>query len=297
MADRTGIGWTRSDDGSAGATWNPVSGCTKVSPGCDRCYAETFAERWRGTLGHYFENGFDVQLRPDKLGQPLRWKRPRRIFVNSMSDLFHDDIPDEYIAQVFAVMSLAPQHTFQVLTKRHARMRSLLNSPGFHHTVDEAWMANDSAPEGYGDMGYPSEYWPLPNLWLGVSVEDQKWADIRIPALLDTPAVVRFISAEPLLDEVDLARYVWDEPSGIDGDWERGLDWVIVGGESGMGARRMDPAWARTLRDQCAEAGTAFFFKQAGAVLAKEWGATKKGEDPTEWPEVFPQDFPTVAVS
>ena len=270
MSDKTGIEWTRGDDGAAGATWNPVTGCTKVSPGCDHCYAETFAERWRGTPGHHFENGFDVTLRPERLQQPLRWKRPRRVFVNSMSDLFHDQVPDDYIAQVFAAMALAPQHTFQLLTKRHARMRSLLSggprdawvvprhpSP-FVRSVYEH--ARTLAPRG------EMMRWPLPNLWLGVSVEDQKWANIRIPALLDTPAAVRFVSAEPLLGPVDLSN-IGGEP-GFDALFSNpGLDWVICGGESGPGARPMHPDWARELRDWCQVTGTAFFFKQWGEHL------------------------------
>jgi protein gp37 len=280
MSDKTGIEWTRGDDGTAGATWNPVTGCEKISPGCDHCYASTFAERWRGTPGHYFERGFDVQLRPDKLDQPLRWKRPRRVFVNSMSDLFHKDVPDEYIACVFTVMARASQHTFQVLTKRHARMRSLLPSPEFQVMCFAAATAR-----GWDLEGTP---WPLPNVWLGVSTEDQHWADIRIPALLETPAAVRFISAEPLLGPIDLhgpvvnghrprltywldGRPGWGpehrEPTGlITQELTVGpsLDWVIAGGESGPGARPMHPAWARSLRDQCAESGVPFFFKQWG---------------------------------
>lgn len=245
MSDKTGIEWTD-------ATWNPVTGCTKVSPGCDNCYAETFSERFRGTPGHYFEGGFDIQLRPDKLDQPLRWKKPRRIFVNSMSDLFHTDVPDEYILGVFGVMAQATQHTFQILTKRHARMRSLLT----RWAAEVSWLAN-----------------PLPNVWLGVSTEDQKWADIRIPALLGTPAAVRFISAEPLLGPIDL----WNAGgiNAIEPDWVGGptagtgcphplLDWVIVGGESGRNARPMHPAWATSLRDQCSEAQVPFLFKQWG---------------------------------
>ena len=231
MSDNTGIEWTD-------ATWNPVTGCTEVSAGCDHCYAKTFAERWRGTEGHYFENGFDVQLRPDKLEQPLRWKKPRKIFVNSMSDLFHDSVPDKYIAQVFDVMGEAERHTFQILTKRHARMRSLMTQ----------W---------YG-TGILSE--PLPNVWLGVSAENQQWADIRIPALLDTPAVVRFVSAEPLLGPIDFRRVPGFNRIGLDlSNW-----WVIVGGESGRGARPMHPEWARSLRDQCQAAGVPFLFKQWG---------------------------------
>ncbi|BBY78918.1 phage Gp37/Gp68 family protein [Mycolicibacterium pulveris] len=227
-------------------TWNPVTGCTEVSPGCDHCYAKTFAERWRGTPGHYFENGFDVQLRPDKLDQPLRWRKPRRIFVNSMSDLFHQAVPDDYIARVFAVMAQAPQHTFQLLTKRHARMRHLLSNTGFQAKV-------------YHHSG--SMTWPLPNVWVGVSAENQQWADTRIPVLLDTPAAVRFVSAEPLLGPIDLHTDPIEAGSPF---WGSQLDWVIVGGESGPGARPMHPDWARSLRDQCAAAGVAFLFKQWG---------------------------------
>ena len=236
MADKTGIEWTD-------ATWNPVTGCTEASPGCDHCYAKTFAERWRGTEGHYFENGFDVQLRPDKLDQPLRWKKPRKIFVNSMSDLFHDSIPDEFIAEVFAVMRGASQHTFQVLTKRHSRMRSLLSSPTFQMETAR---------------GFATPRWPLPNVWLGVSAENQQWADIRIPALLDTPAAVRFVSAEPLLGPIDLQQAMNRDPRD-----PGGIDWVIVGGESGHGARPMDPNWVRMIRNDC-KGTIAFLFKQWG---------------------------------
>jgi protein gp37 len=268
MSDKTGIEWTD-------ATWNPVTGCTKVSPGCDNCYAETLAERFRGTPGHYYEHGFDVQLRTDKLDQPLRWRRPRRVFVNSMSDLFHDDIPDDYIAQVFTVMAMADQHTFQVLTKRHGRMRSLLNGPLEGMVSQNLVAASD-------DDGVLSFDWPLPNVWLGVSAENQRWANTRINALVNTPAAVRFVSAEPLLGPIE-----YDEFPAV--------DWVIVGGESGRGARPMDADWARSLRDQCAEVGVAFHFKQAGAVLAREWGGTGKGGDPAHWPEPFPREFPDVS--
>lgn len=240
-------------------TWNPVSGCTKVSAGCDNCYAETFAERWRGTSGHYFEHGFDVQLRPDKLTLPLRWRKPRRIFVNSMSDLFHDSVPDEYIAKVFAVMAAAPQHTFQVLTKRHARMRSLLSSKEFEAAV---FLAHD---EGCFDGYFGYSKLPLPNVWLGISAENQQWADIRIPELLDTPAAVRWVSAEPLLGPIDLDNcggYQAVTPKPFPGLTY--LKWVVVGGESGPKARPMHPDWARSLRDQCQEAGVPFLFKQWG---------------------------------
>jgi len=259
VSDKTGIEWTD-------ATWNPVTGCTEVSPGCDRCYAKTFAERFRGTPGHYFEHGFDVQLRPHKLDQPLRWRRPRRVFVNSMSDLFHDQVPDDYIVDVFAVMAAnycwdRPTHTFQVLTKRHARMRSLLSSEEFRREValTAAGMTDDGHADNVHDAIY-FHYWPLPNVWLGVSTENQQWADIRIPALLDTPAAVRWISAEPLLGPIDFRRVPGFNRIGLDlSNW-----WVIVGGESGPGARPMHPDWARSLRDQCVSAGVPFLFKQWG---------------------------------
>lgn len=265
MSDNTGIEWTD-------ATWNPVTGCTEVSPGCDHCYAKTFAERWRGTPGHYFEHGFDVQLRPDKLGQPLRWKKPRRIFVNSMSDLFHDQVDVAYIADVFAVMATTQRHTYQLLTKRHARMHSLLSRDDFWRHVIDTVRAKWS-PEAAAQVA--SRGWPLPNVWLGVSAENQQWADIRIPALLDTPAAVRFVSAEPLLGPIDLGMNECDHhrQRHIDVGCWLGLDWVIVGGESGRGARPMHPDWARGLRDQCQDAGVAFLFKQWG-----EWAPADNPE-------------------
>ncbi|WP_110933769.1 DUF5131 family protein [Paenibacillus bouchesdurhonensis] len=176
MSDKTGIEW-------ADATWNPVTGCTKVSEGCRNCYAKTFTERFEGTPGHYFESGFHVTLRPEKLDQPLRWKRPRRIFVNSMSDLFHPDVPDGFIEQVFRVMTIAQHHTYQILTKRPERMRDWI--------LQRGWIMSE-----------------LPHVWLGVSVENQKAADERIPHLLQIPAVVRFLSCEPLLGPVDLSKWM-----------------------------------------------------------------------------------------
>lgn len=271
MGDKTGIEWTD-------ATWNPVTGCDKVSPGCDHCYAETFAERWRGTEGHYFENGFDVQLRPDKLALPLRWTKPRKVFVNSMSDLFHDKVPDEYIARVFSVMASAEQHTFQLLTKRHGRMRSLMTSEAFRELVFKC-----QALELPGDV--MGDYWPLPNVWLGVSAEDQKRADLRIPALLDTPAAVRFVSAEPLLGPIDLHTDPIKDGAPF---WGSQLDWVIVGGESGPGARPMHPDWVRSLRDQCVGAGVPFLFKQWGEYVPH---FPLEGRNPDVWIE-GPSDFP-----
>jgi protein gp37 len=294
------------------ATWNVVTGCDKVSPGCDNCYAETFAERWRGIPGHHFETGFDVTLRPERLTLPLRWRKPKRVFVNSVSDLFHKDIPDEYIAKVFAVMSLTPQHTYQVLTKRHGRMRSLLNSSAFRIACEtaQAVLINDDATPmpRYEREARTSQWWsdfakPLRNVWLGVSVENQQWADIRIPALLDTPAAVRFLSCEPLLGPVNLGLgtdHSKHQQDHIDGmpwpqcldcstesetvDWTvpdgPRIDWVIVGGESGRRARPMAPQWATSLRDQCAAGDVPFFFKQWGEYAPTGYlviGGTSKG--------------------
>lgn len=301
MADTSKIEWTD-------ATWNVVTGCEKVSPGCDNCYAETFAERWRGTPGHHFENGFDVTLRPERLPLPLKWRKPRRVFVNSMSDLFHKDIPDEFVARTFAIMALTPQHTYQLLTKRHGRMRSVLTDactcgnghlPGVHLRSAMAWAVSKANPDripGVPDDAEQRVYnapWPLPNVWLGVSVEDQKRADLRIPALLNTPATVRFLSCEPLLGSVDLKQAVRTMGSerghGLTSSYVHasgccrkfhGIDWVIVGGESGRAARPMAPQWATSLRDQCKAADVSFFFKQWGEYAPTGYlviGATSKG--------------------
>jgi len=275
MGDKTAISWTD-------ATWNPVLGCDHVSPGCDNCYAARNASTRLAHIPAYEGLAVDgrftgkIRLLPERLDQPLRWRRPRRIFVNSMSDLFHKDIPDEYIAQVFAVMALAERHTFQVLTKRHARMRSLLSSNEFREQF--GWHAAGLAPYWTAD----EQPWPLPNVWLGVSVENQQWADIRIPALLDTPAAVRWLSCEPLLGPVKLPLIEEHDtctcgvgPHGHYGIHERGcgttpgpawgnLHWVVAGGESGPKARPMHPAWARSLRDQCQQVGVPFHFKQFG---------------------------------
>lgn len=244
MSDKSSIEWTD-------RTWNPLTGCTKVSPGCDHCYAKTMHERFHGA------GSFDaVELHQNRLIQPLTWQRPARVFVNSMSDLFHQDVPDDFIARVFAVMAMAPRHTFQLLTKRHARMRSLLRSPEFEAAAAQ-WTAHREL-RGRGPSDWNAHWqWPLKNVWLGVSVEDQHWANLRIPALLHTPATVRFISAEPLLGEVSMFAN-----SNLDNGTL--LDWVIVGGESGPGARPMHPRWARHLRDECVAYGIPFLFKQWG---------------------------------
>ena len=279
MSDDSKIEWTD-------ATWNPVTGCTKVSPGCDHCYAETFAERWRGIKGHHFEQGFDVRLRPERLEIPLHWKRPRRIFVNSMSDVFHESVPSGFIACMFAVMAATPQHTYQVLTKRHGRMRSLLNS-------DEFAIKSACAALSKGLDVAEGAPWPLPNVWLGVSTENQKWANIRIPALLDTPAAVRFVSAEPLLGPIRmraslLVGRILDPPDGI--------GWVIGGGESGPGARPCEIDWLRSLRDQCIDAGVPVFIKQLGSVLGHRLDAGSKGGDWSAWPEDLRiREFPRIA--
>lgn len=241
-------------------TWNPVTGCTKVSPGCDHCYAEGIARRFAGTKA--FPQGFDVTLRPERLDAPLRWRKPARVFVNSMSDLFHKDVPDEFIGSVWNTMALTPQHTYQILTKRPARARALLT-----RWAEAGWMWRRDDLMWCGPLTGP-----LPNVWIGTSVEDQKRADLRIPALLQTPAAVRFLSCEPLLGPVDLQQAV-NKLDWLDAaNWKPGgIDWVIVGGESGPGARPMHPQWARDLRDQCVASEVPFFFKQHG-----EWLGTDK---------------------
>lgn len=226
------------------ATWNPVTGCTRVSEGCRNCYMAR-------TVPRFGQDPWKVVLHPDRLDHPIRWQKPRRIFVNSLSDLFHEDVPDEFIGKAFVTMAQANRHTFQILTKRPQRMLKLMKNPP------------SSFPCG---MIAGS---PLPNVWLGVSVENQETADERIPILLQTPAAKRFISAEPLLGPVDLwsAKYPWPDGKGGIGSafaWGTGVKWVIAGGESGPGARPMHPDWARSIRDQCQAAGVPFFFKQWG---------------------------------
>ncbi|OBS01868.1 hypothetical protein A9W98_17955 [Mycobacterium gordonae] len=261
MAD-TAIEW-------ADRVWNPNTGCDRVSPGCDHCYAMTMAKRLKGMGQAKYQRdgdprtsgpGFGVSVHPDALDLPLKWRKPQRIFVNSMSDLFHDEVPSEYIAKVFAVMAFAERHTFQVLTKRHARMRSLLNADYFRTAVLEnlAGLSEDRAAR------FAAPHWPLPNVWLGVSAENQQWADIRIPPLLDTPAAVRFVSAEPMLGPIDLHTDPIEAGSPF---WGSQLDWCITGGESGPGARPAHPDWFRSIRDQCQSAGVAYLHKQHGEYV------------------------------
>jgi len=226
--------------------------------------------------------GFGVSEHPDVLFEPLKWRKSKRVFVNSMSDLFHQDVSATFIARVFAVMAITPRHTYQVLTKRHARMRSLLRDETFAAEVarEGHFIANE---RGLGVSERPSR-WPLPNVWLGVSVENQQWADIRIPALLGTPAAVRFISAEPLLGPISLTQAVSVEPYAAYHFQPGGLDWVIVGGESGRGARPMDPRWVRDIRDVCISSGTAFLFKQWGGIRPKSGGRDLDGRTWDEYP-------------
>lgn len=223
MSNHSTIEWTD-------ATWNPVRGCTKISPGCAHCYAETFAERFRGVPGHPYEQGFDLRIVPEKLAEPLRWATPKMIFVNSMSDLFHEDIDDDYILRVVQVMRLANWHTYQVLTKRSERLMELLQSK----------LRDDSQ---------------LTHIWWGVSVENRKHGLRRIDHLRTAPAAIRFLSIEPLLEDLGEINL-------------KGISWVIVGGESGAGARPMNKEWVRSIRDRCRKAKIPFFFKQ--------WGGTRK---------------------
>jgi protein gp37 len=239
MANKTSIEWTD-------ATWNPVRGCTKISPGCKHCYAETFAERFRGGKGHPYEQGFDLRLVPEKLTEPLNWKSPKMIFVNSMSDLFQDGVPDEYVIAVARVMAAAKWHTYQVLTKRSARMLSLLRTKLRFAAV-------------------------LDHIWWGVSVEDKKYGVPRIADLQAAPAAMKFLSIEPLLEDLGAINL-------------SGIDWVIVGGESGPGARRMNDSWARSLRDQCFERRVPFFFKQWGGVRKKVNGRVLDGKTYDQYP-------------
>jgi protein gp37 len=278
LGDNSSIEWTD-------ATWNPVVGCRKVSAGCDHCYAERLVN---GRMRNRYPAGFDtVVLHHDRLEQPLRWRRPRKVFVNSLSDVFEEQVPDAFIVQLFAVMAIAERHTFQVLTKRPGRTVSLLNgrcdcrgghAPGIHFRSQVQYQTHL-----LGREINLMERWPLPNVWLGTSVENQRWADVRIPKLLEAPAAVRFLSCEPLLGPIDISPWLPchcpegpasmpagcaecahpanARPSPSDAT---PIDWVIVGGESGPGARPMHPDWARSLRDQCVAAHVPFLFKQWG---------------------------------
>lgn len=330
MGDKTGIAWTD-------ATWNPLVGCTRVSEGCRNCYAERDAIRISGPGQKYegvvksTKDGLrwtgKVRLVEEALDIPLRWQRPRRIFVNSMSDLFHEKVSNDQIAAMFGVMAACPAHIFQVLTKRPERMRDWL--AWILETADRPVALGRCGVElqakiGIVGMGHrwrqiEENHWPLPNVWLGVSVEDQPTADERIPLLLQTPAAVRFVSYEPGLGSVDFDSEHKDGlhalGCGHEGGWREckadfggdercnGLDWLIIGGESGPGARPFDLAWARGAIEQCRAAGVPTFVKQLGAMpfswreeLTTGWQIDgdlwrptrlrdRKGADPAEWPE------------
>jgi protein gp37 len=243
VAERSTIEWTD-------ATWNPVRGCTKISPGCKHCYAETFAERFRGVKGHPYERGFDLRLVPEKLHEPLRWRSAKRIFVNSMSDLFHESVPDSYIQAVAHVMVQAEWHTYQVLTKRSGRLRDLLKT-----TLRFAAAK--------------------PHIWWGTSVEDRRHGTPRIEHLRSAPANVRFLSIEPLLEDLGTLNLA-------------GIHWVIVGGESGPGARPMKREWVTSVRRQCRQQNVPFFFKQWGGVRKSLAGRLLNGRTYDEMP--IPQD-------
>ena len=281
---RSSIEWTD-------ATWNPVTGCTKVSPGCAHCYAESIAHRFWGA-----RRFTDVHCHEDRLAQPLSWRKPRRVFVNSMSDLFHEQVPVRFIDKIFTMMGLASTHTFQVLTKRPARMRAYCSDPASFGRVMALSAESTGGIDGvsrsikHRDDGLPGFH--LPNVWLGASVENQATANERIPLLLETPAAVRFVSAEPLLDVIDLDHGGFSflerltSPTGR--KWPR-LDWVIVGGESGPNARPTDVTQIRSVVDQCHAAGVPVFVKQLGAVPVvngvRMLLKNRKGADPAEWPE------------
>lgn len=307
---RSKIEWTD-------AVWNPVTGCTKVSAGCAHCYAERMSKRLAGRCGYPADEPFRVTLHPDRLEEPLRWRTQRRVFVCSMGDLFHSDVPGYYLRMMFGVMSLCGQHTFIVLTKRpdfmsdffrahdctlsecQAELMASRYAGAIETATGKTRLRNPEAINGLGHNG-----WPLPNVWLGVSTEDQAEADRRIPLLLQTPAAVRFVSCEPLLGPIDLTSWVFDRrrevsrlvngPAMLNRDQAesivtQSLNWVIVGGESGPEARPCDIAWIRSIIEQCKAAEVPVFAKQLGenCVGMDLWPGPKisrKGNDLLEWP-------------
>jgi protein gp37 len=247
MSDNSKIEWTD-------ATWNPIRGCVKVSPGCKHCYAETFAERFRGVPGHPYEQGFDLRLVPEKLSEPLTWATPKTVFVNSMSDLFQIGVPDDYIIAVARVMAIANWHTYQVLTKRSERMSQMLRN-------ELQFVAG------------------APHIWWGVSVEDKAYGVPRIDHLRESPATIRFLSIEPLLEDLERLDL-------------SGIHWVIVGGESGHGARPIESGWVESIRDQCMEANIPFFFKQWGGVRKSKTGRELNGRTYDSLPKRVTRPMP-----
>lgn len=250
MSANSKIEWTD-------ATWNPVRGCTKISPGCAHCYAETFAERFRGVPGHPYEQGFDLRLVPEKLTEPITWSKQRMVFVNSMSDLFHEDVSDDYIELVARVMAAADWHIYQVLTKRSERLRDLLQTK----------------------LRFAAE---LPHIWWGVSVENRRHGLPRVQQLRDAKPAMSFLSIEPLLEALGTISL-------------RGIDWVIVGGESGPGARPMLPEWVVSIRTQCERAKIPFFFKQWGGVKKSATGRELDGRTYDDYPHVTRNAVPAVS--
>lgn len=286
MAD-TRIEWAQK-------VWNPVTGCTKISSGCQNCYAERMAKRLRGRCGYPAEDPFRVTLHPERLEEPLRWRKPSKIFVCSMGDLFHEAVPDDFIARVWHTMAINQEHVFQILTKRPDRMAKWIDRVGDY----QGYKTHNGEPhkaDGGSGIVVGFRKWPLPNVWLGVTVENQEQADKRIPILLQIPAAVRFVSVEPMLGPVDLTR--------VGGDWHgygridalngrrnieeyifeyslrwktercEKIDWVVCGGETGPNARPMHPDWVRSLRDQCQSAGVPFFFKSWGEWVCRPWSS------------------------
>jgi protein gp37 len=316
----TKIEWCKNKDGGQGKTWNPVTGCTKISPGCQNCYAERMAKRLRGRCGYDTEKPFKVTLHPDRLEEPLHWRKPSTVFVCSMGDLFHEDVPFDYIDRVFKRINGSPQHDFLILTKRPERMREY-----FARSMKFLCAACQGTGCSYClDHGYQNwEMKPYSNVWLGVTAENQEMADERIPILLQIPAAVRFVSVEPMLGPINLRKWLfyqmrctkckdtgwvtglerpcqWCNPGGEFRSsvspaerFKPKLDWVICGGETGPDARPVHPDWARSLRDQCVSAGVPFFFKQWGEYIhASQTPDNMTNYDPEyfydrEWPPGF----------
>lgn len=261
----TKIEWVQNRDGTQGITWNPVTGCTKISEGCKNCYAERMARRLAGRYGYpEAPNHFDVTLHPDRLDEPLHWRKPRTVFVCSMSDLFHDDVPEQFIFSILRIIRETPNHTYQILTKRPGRMAPVMRE--YYARLRTAYGSKAEEPQR--------------KMWLGVTAENQEAADKRIPLLLQTPAAVRFVSIEPCLSAVNVVQYL--PQTKVEASSRACLDWVLVGGESGPGARPMHPRWAGDIRDQCQAANVPFFHKQNGMyVLAdgnNQWGTWLDGE-------------------
>lgn len=299
MSVGTSIEWTET-------TWNPNTGCDRVSPGCDHCYALSLSGRLKAMGQPKYQTdgdprtsgpGFGVAMHWDVVDQPLSWRKPQTVFVNSMSDLAHPRVSDEFIAAVFAVMGLADRHRYQVLTKRPRRLRALLQKDEFRELVAQAMVRRKGDPElvekvREGD----SAAWPLPSVWLGVSAEDNVRTRERLPLLADTPAAIRFVSAEPLLEDITDGLH-HPGPDEGSGPVLSAMDWVIAGGESGPTYRPMDPDWARGVRDACLATAVPFFFKQWGGRTPKAGGRTLDGVTWDQMPDSASQAESTASLS